>query len=294
VEHRPVLLAEVLGFLAGSDPRLVLDATVGLGGLARAVLEAYPEVRVVGLDWDTDMLKAAEERLGDLRARVQLHHAAFADLEEALDRAGLGSVDAALFDLGVSSPQLDQPERGFSFRRDGPLDMRMDRTGDRTAADLVNRLPERELGNLIYELGGERSSRRVAAAIVAERRRERIETTGRLADIVRRAVRGRGRIDAATRTFQALRMAVNDELGQLQRGLDAAANRVRPGGRILAISFHSGEDRIVKNFFRGDERLDVLTKKVVRPGPAEARTNPRARSARLRVAERRAEDRADA
>jgi 16S rRNA (cytosine1402-N4)-methyltransferase len=240
------------------------------------------------------MLKAAEERLGDLRARVQLHHAAFADLEEALDRAGLGSVDAALFDLGVSSPQLDQPERGFSFRRDGPLDMRMDRTGDRTAADLVNRLPERELGNLIYELGGERSSRRVAAAIVAERRRERIETTGRLADIVRRAVRGRGRIDAATRTFQALRMAVNDELGQLQRGLDAAANRVRPGGRILAISFHSGEDRIVKNFFRGDERLDVLTKKVVRPGPAEARTNPRARSARLRVAERRAEDRADA
>ncbi|MHC4137381.1 MAG: 16S rRNA (cytosine(1402)-N(4))-methyltransferase RsmH, partial [Planctomycetota bacterium] len=171
MEHRPVLLAEVLGFLAGTDLGLVLDATVGLGGLARAVLDAYPEVRVVGLDWDTDMLKAAKERLGDLQGRVQLHHAAFADLEEALDRAGLEFVDAALFDLGVSSPQLDQPERGFSFRHDGPLDMRMDRTRGRTAADLVQRLPERELGNLIYELGGERSSRRVAAAIVAERRR---------------------------------------------------------------------------------------------------------------------------
>ena len=290
MEHRPVLLAEVLGFLAGTDLRLVLDATVGLGGLARAVLEAYPEVRVVGLDWDTDMLKAARERLGDLQARVQLHHAAFADLEETLDRAGLGSVDAALFDLGVSSPQLDVAERGFSFRKDGPLDMRMDRTRGQTAADLVRHLPERELGNLIYELGGERSSRRVAAAIVAERRRAPIDTTGRLAEVVRRAVRGRGRIDAATRTFQALRMAVNDELGQLRGGLDAAANRVRPGGRILAISFHSGEDRIVKNFFRGDPRLDVLTKKVVRPGVAEARANPRARSAKLRAAARRTED----
>jgi 16S rRNA (cytosine1402-N4)-methyltransferase len=291
VEHRPVLLAEVLGFLRGTDPGLIVDATVGLGGLARAVLEAYPEVRVVGLDWDTDMLKAAKERLGDLRARVQLHHAAFADLEEVLDDAGIVAVDAALFDLGVSSPQLDQPERGFSFRHDGPLDMRMDRSRERTAADLVQRLPEKELGNLIYELGGERSSRRVAAAIVAERRREPIRTTKRLAEIVRRAVGRRGRIDAATRTFQALRMAVNDELEQLRSGLDAAANRVRPGGRLLAIAFHSGEDRIVKNFFRGDPRLDVLTKKVVRPGAAEARANPRARSARLRAAERRAGDR---
>lgn len=289
MEHRPVLLAEVLDLLEGTELRLVLDATVGLGGHARAVLEAYPEVRVVGLDWDADMLKAAKERLDDQRARVQLHHAAFADLGDALDRAGVGSVDAALFDLGVSSPQLDEPGRGFSFRHDGPLDMRMDRTGETTAADLVNRLPERDLGNLIYELGGERASRRVAAAIVAERRRERIETTGRLADIVRRAVRRRGRIDSATRTFQALRMAVNDELGQLRRGLDAAASRLRPGGRLLAISFHSGEDRIVKNFFRADARLDVLTKKVVRPGPAEARANPRARSARLRAAERKAE-----
>lgn len=294
MEHRPVLLAEVLDLLKGTELRLVLDATVGLGGLARAVLEAYPEVRVVGLDWDTDMLKVAKQRLDDQRARVQLHHAAFADLGGALDRAGLGPVDAVLFDLGVSSPQLDRPERGFSFRHDGPLDMRMDRTAETTAADLVNRMPERDLGNLLYELGGERASRRVAAAIVAERRRERIETTGRLADIVRRAVRRRGRIDAATRTFQALRMAVNDELGQLRRGLDAAADRVRPGGRVLAISFHSGEDRIVKNFFRDDERLDVLTRKVVRPGPAEARANPRARSARLRAAERKAEGRADA
>jgi 16S rRNA (cytosine1402-N4)-methyltransferase len=165
--------------------------------------------------------------------------------------------------------------------------MRMDRTRGETAADLVNRLPERELGNLLYELGDERASRRIAAAICAERRRARIETTGRLAEIVRRAVRGRGRIDAATRTFQALRMAVNDELGELARGIEAATARLRPGGRIAVISFHSGEDRFVKHTFRSDERLEVLTKKVVRPSREEARANRRARSAKLRAAERR-------
>jgi 16S rRNA (cytosine1402-N4)-methyltransferase len=204
-----------------------------------------------------------------------------------LDDLAIPAVDAALFDLGVSSPQLDTAERGFSFRLEGPLDMRMDRSLEGTAADLVNRLPETELGNLIYELGDERHSRRIAAVIVAERRREPIRTTTRLAEIVRRAVRGRGRIDAATRTFQALRIAVNREIEQLREGLAAAAGRTKPGGRLLVLSFHSGEDRVAKGFFRSDERLRVLTKKVVRATAAEARENPRARSARLRVAERR-------
>ncbi len=285
--HRPVLVAEVLHFLAGMDVRLFLDATVGLGGHTRAVLEAHPEARVIGIDRDGDMVKAARERLVEYGTRVELAHAAFAGLGAVLDGLRAGAPDAVLFDLGVSSPQLDTADRGFSFRLDGPLDMRMDRTLDATAADLVNRLPEAELGNLLFELGDERHSRRIAATIVAERRREPIRTTTRLAEIARRAVRGRGRIDAATRTFQALRIAVNGEIDQLRAGLDAAAERLRPGGRVLAISFHSGEDRVVKQAFRADPRLLVVTKKVVQPQPLEARENPRARSAKLRVAERR-------
>jgi 16S rRNA (cytosine1402-N4)-methyltransferase len=285
--HQPVLAKEVTDFLGGMDVRLFLDATVGLGGHTRAVLKAHPEARGIGIDRDMEMVEAARERLKDLGSRVELRHAAFASLGRVLDDLGAGAPDAILFDLGVSSPQLDIAERGFSFRLDGPLDMRMDRSLPGTAADLVNRLPEAELGNLIYELGDERHSRRIASAIVAERRVEPIRTTTRLATIVRRAVRGRGRIHAATRTFQALRMAVNREIDELREGLEAGASRLRPGGRLLVISFHSGEDRVVKRFFREDERLTVLTKKVVRPRQAEARANPRARSARLRVAERR-------
>ena len=285
--HQPVLVAEVLDFLAGMDVRLFLDATVGLGGHTRAVLEAHPEARSIGIDRDAEMLKAAQESLKEYGTRVELRHAAFADLAAVLDDLRAPAPDAILLDLGVSSPQLDTADRGFSFRLEGPLDMRMDRTLEGTAADLVNRLPETVLSNLIYELGDERHSRRIAAVIVAERRREPIRTTTRLAEIVRRAVRGRGRIDAATRTFQALRIAVNREIEQLRRGLDAAAGRLKPGGRLLVISFHSGEDRVVKQTFRADERLLVVTKKVVQAGPAEARANPRARSAKLRVAERR-------
>jgi 16S rRNA (cytosine1402-N4)-methyltransferase len=287
VEHRPVLVGEVLRLLAGVDVRLFLDATVGLGGHTRAVLEAHPEARVIGIDRDGEMLNAARERLKEWEGRVELRHAAFSDLGRVLDEALAPAVDAALLDLGASSPQLDLAERGFSFRFEGPLDMRMDRSRGPTAADLVNRLPEPELGNLLFELGGERYARRIAARIVAERRQEPIRTTTRLAAIVRSAVRGRGKIDAATRTFQALRMAVNAELDELREGLAAAADRLRPGGRLLVISFHSGEDRVVKRFLRADERLLVLTKKVVRAGADERRANPRARSARLRAAERR-------
>jgi len=281
------MVAEVLGFLAGTDVRLLVDATAGLGGHMREVLLAHPEARVIGIDRDADMVKAAQESLKEFGTRAEIVHAAFGDLAQVLDRAGAGAPDAILFDLGVSSPQLDTADRGFSFRLDGPLDMRMDRSAQGTAADLVNRLPESELGNLIYELGDERHARRIAAVIVAERRRDPIRTTARLAEIVRRAVRGRGRIDAATRTFQALRIATNREIDQLRAGLEAAAARLRPEGRLIVISFHSGEDRVVKGFLREDPRLRVLTKKVVKPSDAEARANPRARSARLRVAERR-------
>jgi 16S rRNA (cytosine1402-N4)-methyltransferase len=277
-----VLVAEVLDFLAQRDVRLFLDATVGLGGHTRAVLDAHPETRVIGIDRDAEMLKAARERLQEYGTRVELRHAAFRDLAHVCPR----EIDAALFDLGASSPQLDDAARGFSFRAEGPLDMRMDRSSGETAADLVRRLPESELADLIFHLGDERHARRIAAAIVAERRREPIRSTARLAEVVRGAVRGRGRIDAATRTFQALRIAVNGEIEQLRGGLSAVTERMGPGGLLLVISFHSGEDRIVKRFFREEERLLALTKKVVRPGAAEARANPRARSARLRVAER--------
>ncbi len=285
--HQPVLRAEVLDFLAGRDVRLFLDATVGLGGHSRAVLETHPEARVVGIDRDMEMVKVAKERLKEFGARAVVVHAPFSSLGRVLDDLGAAAPDAILMDLGVSSPQIDTEDRGFSFRFDAPLDMRMDRSGGETAADLVNRLPEKELADLIFGLGDERHSRRIASAIVAERRKEPIRTTGRLADIVRKAVRGRGRIDAATRTFQALRMAVNREIDELRAGLDAAAGRLAEGGRLLVISFHSGEDRVVKGFLRSDARLLVLTKKVVKPTEAEARANPRARSAHLRVAERR-------
>jgi 16S rRNA (cytosine1402-N4)-methyltransferase len=290
VEHEPVLLAEVLDYLAATGPRILLDATLGLAGHSTAFLQRFMEGRVIGIDRDAEMIELARERLAPFGDRASVVHAPFSRLAEALDAEGIDTVDAALFDFGVSSPQLDTADRGFSFRHDAPLDMRMDRSTGETAADLINSMRETDLANLIYELGGERSSRRVAAAIVAERRHERIETTGRLAAIVRRAVRGKSRIDAATRTFQALRMAVNDELGEIHSGLDAATGRLRPGGRLLAISFHSGEDRIVKNFIRDDERLDRVNKKVVTAGDEERRRNPRARSAKLRVAERRPND----
>jgi 16S rRNA (cytosine1402-N4)-methyltransferase len=289
VDHQPVLCKEVLEFVAAPGLRLLLDATVGCGGHARAFLEKNQEGRVIGIDRDKEILEEAAKTLAPFEGRFELHHAAFADLEPVLDRASCAHVDGALFDLGVSSPQFDRAERGFSFRHDGPLDMRMDRTAETTAEDLVNHLPQDELGNLIFELGGERSARRVASSIVAERRKDRIRTTGRLASIVRRAVRGRTRIDAATRTFQAIRMAVNDEIGQLEAALAAVTRRLAPGGRAAVISFHSGEDRVVKRFFRESSDLDVLTRKPLRPTPGECARNPRARSARLRAAERRAD-----
>jgi len=282
-----VLVAEVLGYLPG-DCTLLVDATLGLGGHARAFLESNPEGRVFGIDRDSEVLAEARRRLAEFGERVTTAHAPFSRIADVA--TGLPAPDAVLFDFGVSSVQLDDAARGFSFREDAPLDMRMDRTTGETAADLVARLPEKELADLIFELGGERASRRIARSIVRERRSDPIRTTGRLASIVRRAVGGRGRIDSATRTFQALRMAVNDESAEIEAGLSAASELVRPGGRLLAISFHSGEDRSVKWAFRSDPCLDVITKKPVQAGPEERRANPRSRSAKLRVAERRRDD----
>ena len=280
--HEPVLLDEVLTHLKPSlkPDAHVIDATVGLGGHTAAILERLPRVRVTGLDRDAGSLALATERLKPFGQRVRLVQANFADLDTVLD----GPVDAILADLGISSWQL--AERGFSFATDAPLDFRMDIREGQTAADLVNGLPEAELADLIYAYGEERASRRIAKAIVAARKADRIGTTTELATVVEGAVPRRGKLHPATRTFQALRIAVNDELGSLERGLAAAERVLRPGGRLLMITFHSLEDRIVKRFIRNSDALSAVNKKVIAPSRDEIRRNPRARSAKLRVAER--------
>ena len=289
MEHTPVLVEQVLSYLPERTD-LLIDATLGLGGHARAFLESTQGGRVYGIDRDSEVLAVARERLSEFGDRVQTCHAPFSRVAEVAAEAQLPPADAVLFDFGVSSVQLDEGERGFSFRHDAPLDMRMDRSDGETAADLVKRLPEKELANLIFELGDERASRRIAKSIVVARRRNPIETTAQLASIVRDAVGGRGKIDSATRTFQALRMAVNDELGEIRKAIAAAIDVLRPGGRLLTISFHSGEGRTVKAAFRSDARLQIVNKKAVPADAAEKRANPRSRSAYLRVAERRAND----
>jgi 16S rRNA (cytosine1402-N4)-methyltransferase len=289
--HEPVLVAETVSLLNASRGGLFVDCTVGLGGHSRALLEAGAE-RVIGLDRDPDALGLAREALAAFGDRVELVHADYRDLERVLDERGIDGVAGALADLGVSSCQLDSEGRGFSFRRDEPLDMRMDRSSGATAADLLAGVGERELADVIFRFGEERFSRRIARAIVTERERTPIASTGQLAQIVRRAVPGRGhqRIDPATRTFQALRIWVNRELEGIDAFLAAAAGRLLAGARLAVISFHSLEDRIVKHVFRALERgeatLRILTKRPLRPGDEEVARNPRARSAKLRVIER--------
>ncbi|HXE80692.1 MAG TPA: 16S rRNA (cytosine(1402)-N(4))-methyltransferase RsmH [Vicinamibacterales bacterium] len=290
--HEPVLTREVLRFLEPSRGGLFVDCTVGLGGHARALLEAGAS-RVIGLDRDPDALTAARASLERWADRVELVHADYRTLDAVLDARGIAVVDGALADLGVSSMQLETDGRGFSFRRDGPLDMRMDRTSGPTAADLVNTAPEGEIADVIRRYGEERFARRIARRIVEARTRRPITTTGELADLVRRAVpvRGRPRIDPATRTFQALRIWVNRELEGLDAFLRAGVRRLRAGARLVVISFHSLEDRIVKHTFRAlasgpGALVTVLTKRPVVPDEAEIERNPRARSAKLRAAER--------
>ena len=266
----------------------MVDCTVGLGGHSSLILEQEGfGGRVIGIDRDAEALEKAGKRLSAFSDRFTALHSNFGRIGEALEKVGCKTVDVILFDLGVSSLQLDAARRGFSFRNPGPLDMRMDPAAGRSAADLVSELSAADIAGILWEYGEERRSRRIAAAIVQERERGPIATTERLAEIVRRAVGGRkGRIDPATRTFQALRIAVNDELGELKRGLEGAVTHLNAGGRLGVISFHSLEDRIVKRFMRDlarNGRASLLTRKPVTATEQEIAANPRARSAKLRA-----------
>ena len=284
--HRPVLLQEVVSWLAPEDGSVVVDGTVGAGGHASALARLVgPAGRLIGLDRDPEMLELASRATEGLP--VTLVNAPYDDLARVLDDLEIGAVDGIVLDLGLSSDQLAWSHRGFSFAEDGPLDMRFDPKARETAADLVNDLDEKELADLIFEYGEERHSRRIARRIVEARRVEPIVTTARLAEVVRKGVPGKwGAIDPATRTFQALRIAVNGELERLDDFLANLAGFLDPGGKAAIISFHSLEDRRVKHSFREDPDLTVLTRKPVLATAEELATNPRARSAKLRVAQR--------
>ena len=289
--HEPVMVAETLSLLAPSRGGLFVDCTVGLGGHARALLEGGAS-RLLGLDRDPDALALAAVALAPWTDRVELVHSDYRQLDRVLEARGLSGADGILADLGVSSMQFDADGRGFSFRRDEPLDMRMDRSQGPTAADLLAGVGEEDLANVIFRYGEERFSRRIARAIVSTRQADPIVTTGQLAQIVRRAVPRKGyqRIDPATRTFQALRIRVNRELDGLDTFLADAARLLLAGARLAVITFHSLEDRIVKHAFRalatGESALCVLTRKPLVPRDDEVARNPRARSAKLRAIER--------
>jgi 16S rRNA (cytosine1402-N4)-methyltransferase len=289
--HEPVMVPEVVSLLDPSRGGLFVDCTVGMGGHARALLEGGA-ARIVALDRDPAALALAREALASYGERVTLVHADYRELAQVLDAHGISTVDGARADLGVSSMQLDAEGRGFSFRRDEPLDMRMDQTQGPTAAELIRTVDEEELADVIFQFGEERYSRRIARAIAAARREAAIATTGQLAAIVRRAIPRRGyqRIDPATRTFQALRIWVNRELDGLDAFLADAARRLREGARLAVLTFHSLEDRIVKHAFRALERgaqtVRILTKRPLLPSEAEVARNPRSRSAKLRAIER--------
>ena len=288
--HVPVLCDEVIDLLQPRDGGLYVDGTLGLGGHTQAILEwSAPTGRVIGFEWDAEALARAQERLVPYRERLRIVHASYADLAGALEKLNVGPVDGLLVDLGVSSLQLDDRDRGFSFRADAPLDMRMDRRRPVTAAGLVARLSEEQLADLFYHYGEERQARRIARFLVEAREAEPVTTTGRLAEIVAAAVPRKfhpPRIHVATRVFQALRIAVNTELDNLARLLVTAPAVLATGARIAIIAFHSLEDRMVKQAFAGNPAYRVLTRRPIEPQPAETQDNPRARSAKLRVAER--------
>jgi 16S rRNA (cytosine1402-N4)-methyltransferase len=284
------MVAEVIEHLEPARGGVFVDCTVGLGGHARALVEAGAS-RLIGLDRDPAAVAAARDALSGFGDRVEVVHADYRRITAVLDERRVSKVDGVLADLGVSSMQLDAPGRGFSFRQDDPLDMRMDTTAGPTAAEALRDVDERTLADVIYEFGEERHSRRIARAIVAARERAPIETTGQLAEIVRRAIPRKGytRIDPATRTFQAIRIWVNRELEGLDSFLGAATRRLADGGRMAVITFHSLEDRIVKHTLRALAAevagLRVRTKRPLVPSEAEIGRNPRARSAKLRAVE---------
>ena len=304
MSHIPVLLPEVLDAMALRDGGVYLDGTFGGGGYARAIL-GQVACSLWAIDRDPDAIARGAALAAEYPGRLHLIHGCFGDMVALLAQHGVRQLDGIVLDLGVSSFQLDQAARGFSFRHDGPLDMRMDHSGP-TAADLVNTLPEAELADTLYTLGEERASRRIARAIVTARAEAPILTTARLADIIRSVLPpDRNGHHPATRSFQALRIRVNDELGEISAALDQAASLLAPGGRLVVVSFHSLEDRLVKNFMteRGGRspspsrhdprsmiaaapsRFRVVTARAVRPGDAETAANPRSRSSRLRALE---------
>jgi 16S rRNA (cytosine1402-N4)-methyltransferase len=305
MNHVPVMLPDVVRLMAPHAGGVYLDGTFGGGGYAAALLEAM-SCTVWAIDRDPDAIARGATLAARYPGRLHLIQGQFGDMLALLAENGVAALDGVMLDLGVSSFQLDDPARGFSFRADGPLDMRMSRSG-RTAADLVNTVPERELADLLFELGEERASRRIARAIVTARTEAPIATTGRLAGIIRGVLPpDRSGIDPATRSFQALRISVNDELGEVARALEQASELLAPGGRLVVVSFHSLEDRIVKRFMteaagrapapsrhdlrglaaRPAPRFRLLTNRPLRPAAAETMANPRARSARLRAMER--------
>lgn len=305
MNHVPVMLTEVIDLLRPRENACYLDGTFGGGGYAEAILQAAP-CTLWAIDRDPDAIARGASLAARFPGRLHLINGRFGNMLDLLGEHGVIALDGVVLDLGVSSFQLDDAARGFSFRGDGPLDMRMDRDGP-TAADVVNSLPEAELADVLHELGEERAARRIARAIVKARAEAPIETTARLASIIRSVLPpDRSGIDPATRSFQALRIKVNDELGELERALDQASRLLAPGGRLIVVSFHSLEDRRVKQFMvdaagrspapsrhdprglsvRPTPRFQLLTKRALRPREAEIAGNPRARSARLRALER--------
>jgi 16S rRNA (cytosine1402-N4)-methyltransferase len=294
--HAPVLLDEAMEMLAPVPDGVYCDATIGLGGHAAEILQrSSPSGRLIGIDRDGEAIARSRERLAGFGDRVLLVHARFAAITSILEEAGAGGLDGCLVDLGVSSMQLDRAERGFSFRRNGPLDMRMDQSQGETAADFLRRADEDEIERILRDLGEERFARKIAGAIVEARASGKLSTTGDLASLVARVVHSRERgKDPATRTFQALRIALNDELGEIEQFLAAAPACLKPGGRLVIISFHSLEDRMVKRKLRAlaghdheaSPSLRILTKHVVTASAEERQRNPRSRSAKLRAAER--------
>ena len=305
--HLPVMPVEALANLIGDEPGgLFVDATLGLGGHTELILQASPLNRVIGFDRDAEAITLAKARLAEFGERFDAVHCDYRQIKSVLQERKIESVAGVLADLGVSSFQFDEPERGFSFKSDSPLDMRMDRSQRETAADLVNELSESELADVIYEFGEERAARRIARLIVAERAKGAIKTTAQLANLVVRAVHQKGhwRIHPATKTFQALRIAVNRELDELDQFVADAIQVLKPGGRLAIITFHSLEDRIIKQAFRFQsghcvcppsqpvcqcgtaKRVNVLTRKAIQPTDAEIAVNPRARSAKLRACQK--------
>jgi 16S rRNA (cytosine1402-N4)-methyltransferase len=300
VQHRPVLLNEVLGVFAGLKIRAFFDGTLGAGGHARALLAAHPEIEVyIGCDRDPDALKIAADELAEYKEKVAFVHGSHAEIQKWLKKLAVHCVQGVLIDAGVSSMQLDRKERGFSFQGNGPLDMRMDPTSELTAEEVVNRWREEDLVRILREYGEEPRARAIARAIVAARKKKPIRTTQELVQAILPAARGKKHLHPATLTFQALRIAVNDELKEYERGIEGGIKALCPKGRIALISFHRLEDRIAKVLLRqetwrpakkkGQEAagcLEILTKKPVSPAQEEMWGNPRCRSAKMRAAER--------